>query len=63
MEPQATAARQGGETKKTVRADARGQSKSGGRAHDFSNVSDTDDVITYEEGDSAEFQLDGEFYN
>jgi hypothetical protein len=61
MELQPTATRQTG--MKTKQANPGSQSKNGGRVYDFSNMSNTDDVIIYEKDNSAEFQVGEEFYN
>lgn len=61
MEPQARRSTQqtGRETKQMDR-----RPKSGEKAYDFSkNISNIDDIITYEENDSAKSQVGKEFQN
>lgn len=62
MEPQARrSTRQTGMETDQV---ASRQSKSGEKTYDFStNTSNVDDIITYEENNSADSQVDKEFYN
>lgn len=61
MEPQARRSTRQIEME-TKQMDTR-QSKSGEKTYDFSNISNVDDVITYEENNSAEYESDKKFYN
>lgn len=60
MEPQGRSTRQ--IKMETKQMDNR-QSKSEEKAYDFRNISNIDDVITYKENNSAEFQVGKEFHN